>query len=170
MTVRTGPLALALPDWGLEAGRVTGFVATGGNPEILVAQMLLGAAVASVRTLVLLPGPRDRDPVWRRVAALLSDGGEREAARALAHIPLQVYAMGAGRELLGSADLVYAAGLTGRELEGFRAQTSAALVTVGQDGADEVVEVGAERLTVSSIGATVPVALDLGGSIYLATC
>jgi hypothetical protein len=175
MLVSTGPIAMARPGWGLKKGKITSIVGndSGGRPDVLCAQMLLGAAVSGVKVLALLPGLRGDDPVWQAVGELLGGGDKRVAASELRQIPLVMYASGTGREHVGKADLVYAPGLRPGDLEEIQKATSAAVLTladvesdVATYGSAEIIRVGGDTILLDSEGVEISVVYDPSGPVY----
>lgn len=169
--LRTGPIALVRPDWGLEKGTTTSVVADGddGRPEVLIAQMLCGATAGGARAVMLTARGLDDDPVWAALRDLLAgedahDG--RRVAEILSRIPLTAYRWGAGWDLLGGAQLVYAAGLSARDMRRLRAVATAPVVTSATGSVDEVIRVGEGVIAVERAGFRVPVAYDPGGPMY----
>jgi len=175
MLVSTGPLALARPGWGLKGNTITAVVSNDaeGHPEVLCAQMLVGAAVSGVKVLALLPGMRSDEPTWEAVGRLLGDGSAKAAAQAMRQMKLVMYASGTGREHAGKAELVYAPGLQPGELERIVGDTSAPVLTltdldseVALKRAGEVIRVGGDSIVIDSEGFEVPVVYDPSGPVY----
>lgn len=175
MLVSTGPIALARPGWGLKENTITAVVANDGNgrPEVLCAQIMIGAAASGVKVLALLPGMRSDEPVWAMIGRLLGDGDPKAAARELRQVPLVAYASGTGREHVGKADLVYAPGLQPGELENLIGATSAPVLTltdldseVALKRAGEVIRVGGDTIVLDSEGFEIPVVYDPSGPVY----
>lgn len=169
MKIVTGPLAMAVPGWGLEGPGVTGVASGdgGGRPEVLLAQLLAGASVSGVRTL-LLPLDRDTDPVWGCLVQLLAGGDRKAAGQALRHLPMAVHSAGTGGDKLAGAGLVYAPAVTGRELRQMRDRTQAPILVPSEGGTDEVIRVCGEVLVLDSTGREIPVAFDPSGPVYRA--
>lgn len=169
MKIVTGPIAMALPGWCLEGPGVTGIVAGDGSgrPEVLTAQLIAGAAVSGVRTL-LLPVDRENDPVWMHLVQLLAGGDRKAAGQALRHLPMAVHTAGTGMDKLAGAGLVYAPAVTGRELRQMKEKTQAPVLVPSEDGANEVIRVCGDTVSLDSIGCEIPVMLDLGGLMYRA--
>jgi len=167
MKISTGPVALARPGWGFEDGRTYGFVADCGRPDALIAQVLAGAAVSGARTLMLLPGMREEDPVWACLVQLMSGGDRRAMAQALGSVPLSVHTAGSGKERLAGAHLVYAPGLQPRELKALRVQSGAPFLIMQEEGADEKIIVGGDIIALDGEGIEIPVAFDQRGPMYL---
>jgi hypothetical protein len=136
--------------------------------------MLCGAALSGARVLMLLPQQRDSDSVWQTMIKMLTDGDLRSAGRALRNLPIALHAFGVGWDKLGTADLVYAPGLSSRELRRVDVQTSPPMLVVGKDFEHtatlrvpvEIIRVGGDHLMVDSEGFEVPVVLDASGPIY----
>lgn len=175
MKVSTGPIALARPGWGLEEGSITALVSNdaGGRPEVLAAQIICGAAVSGVRVLVLLPWSREEDSTWDCVVKLLSGGDREAAARSISTLPLVVFAGGAGQATASKAELVYAPGLSARDLRRLASTTRAPILTVGELDdetarryAHKVIHVGGDALVVDGEGFEVPVVFDPTGPVY----
>ena len=175
MLVSTGPIAIARPGWGLKEGTIVSLVSndSGGRPEVLAAQILVGAAISGVKTLVLLPGLRSDDPVWSVVGELLGGGNAKAAAQEMRHLKLVMYASGTGREHVGKAELVYAPGLQPGELERIINDTTAPVLTltdldseVALKRAGEVIRVGGGVIALDSEGFEVPVVYDPSGPVY----
>lgn len=169
MKIVTGPIAMAVPGWGLEGPGVTGVVADdqSGRPDVLTAQIVAGAAVSNVRVLMLL-ADRDRDLVWCHLVQLLSGGDRKAAAQALRHLPIAVHSGGTGMDKLPGAGLVYAPGLSGRELIRMKDQTQAPILTDSENGADEVIRARGGSVTLDSLGREIPVRLGIGDLMYRA--
>lgn len=175
MKIPAGPITLARPGWGLDEGTVTSLVANdaGGHPEILAAQILGGAATSGAKVLMLLPGTRDEDPVWRVLGDMLSTGDRKSAATALRDLPILMYACGMGRDRSDRANLVYAPGLTPPELLSLREQTRAPILMLGkgfeEDSASRSVRfirVGGDTLLIDHEGVEVSVVYDPSGPVY----
>lgn len=175
MKISAGPIALAKPGWGLKEGSVTAFVSTdaGGHPEVLTAQILCGAASSRKRVLLLLPAGRDEDPVWRTLVTMLTIDDHKSAASALRKLPILLHAWGTGRDRSDSAELVYAPGLSTRELRGLRSKTKAPILLTGKEFDEksalvpvELIRVGKETLAVDAEGFEVSVVYDPSGPIY----
>lgn len=175
MRVSTGPIALARPGWALRPDSITSFVAndSGGHPDVLCAQMLAGAAVSGVKTLVLLPGLRTDEPVWQIIGTLIGGGDPRTAATELRLIPMRMYASGTGREYADKAELVYAPGLRPGELEHITGGTSAPVLTLTDlddeitvEKSAEVIRVGGDTIALDSEGFEFSVMYDPSGPVY----
>lgn len=175
MKIVTGPIPWVRPGWGLKEDSLTAVVSNDseGHPHVLAAQMLCGAAVAGVRVLMLLPGDRVQDDVWTTLVALLTDSDGRSAARSLGKLPIVTQTSGTGREKARNAELVYAPGLSARELRDLSKRTNAPILVVGQefDGesvtrSSEIIRVGGDALVMDSEGFEVPVVYDPSGPFY----
>lgn len=175
MHVSTGPIALARPGWGLKPGSVTSVVSndSGGRPDVLCAQILCGAAIGGVRTLVLLPGMRDDEPVWKLIGELIGGGDAKVVAREMRQMKLVMYASGTGRQYAAKAELVYAPGLRPGELEQITSETMAPVLTltdlddtVGLKKSAEVIRVGGDHIALDSEGFEFPVVYDPSGPVY----
>lgn len=174
--ITAGPITNARPGWGLKKGAVTSLVTNdaGGRPEVLAAQMLCGAAMSGARVLMLLPHERDSDSVWQTMITLLAGGDRRNAGQTLRHLPIALHAHGMGWDKIGGADLVYAPGLSSRELRRIDIQASPPMLVVGKDFdhtsalnfPSETIRVGGDCLVVDSEGFEVPVVYDASGPIY----
>lgn len=177
MNVGIGLISQACPGWGLEENTITSLVAqdAGGHPDVLAGQMICGAAMAGMRVLMLLPGPRDKDEVWAMLVTLLGDGDAKAAGKTLCRLPIVVCAMKTGRDRIGQADLVYAPGLSARELRDLETQTTAPILVTGpgvDDSSDgrssQVIRVGSDTLLIEGGGFEVPVVYDPSGPMYRA--
>lgn len=175
MRVSTGPIAIVRPGWELKPGAITSVVAndSGGRPEVLCAQMLCGAAISGIKTLVLLPGLRTDDPVWQTVGQLIGGGDAKTAARELKLMKMVMYASGTGREHVGKAELVYAPGLRPSELERVADETMAPVLTLSDlddqitvKKAAEVIRVGGDHIALDSEGFEFSVVFDPSGPVY----
>lgn len=175
MMVSTGPIALARPGWGLKENTITAVVSNDaqGHPEVLCAQMLLGAAISGVKVLALLPGMRSDEPVWEKVGHLLGGGDPKAAAREMRQMRLVMYASGTGREHAGKAELVYAPGLQPGELERLLDDTTAPVLTltdvdaeIALKRANEVIRVGGDTIVLDGEGFEIPVVYDPSGPVY----
>jgi hypothetical protein len=175
MRISVGPIALARPGWEIEQNSLVSFVAADGlgHPDVLCAQMLCAAAVSGIKTLVLLPGMRTDEPVWKRVVELIGGGNDKAAAQGMRLIPFRMYAVGTGREHAGKAELVYAPGLRSSELEKISESTTAPILTltdlddpIAVRKATEIIRVGGDTITLDSEGFEVPVVYDPSGPVY----
>lgn len=175
MRVSTGPIAIVRRDWELKPGAITSVVSNdgGGRPEVLCAQMLCGAAISGIKTLVLLPGMRTDDPVWQTVGQLIGGGDAKTAARELRLMKMVMYASGTGREHVGKAELVYAPGLRSGELERISGETMAPVLTMADPDdpvtlrkAAEVIRVGGDTISLDSEGFEFSVVFDPSGPVY----
>lgn len=174
MRVSMGPIALARPGWEMKPGSVTSVVAndSGGRPDVLCAQMLCGAAISGIKTLVLLPGLRTDEPVWQLIGELIGGGDAKLAAREMRQMRLVMYASGTGKEYAGRAELVYAPGLRPGELERITSETMAPVLTLTDtdDAAlkksAEVIRVGGDTIVLDSEGFEFPVVYDPSGPVY----
>lgn len=175
MRVSTGPIAMAVPGWGLKEGAITSVVDNdgGGRADVLVAQMLCGAAVSGIKVLVLLPGLRGDDPAWKVVGELLGGGSAKAAAQALKQVKLLMYTSGLGREHVGKAELVYAPGLSRAEIGRVTDNTAAPVLTLtdleGETAkrlSAEVIRVGGDTIVLDSEGIEIPVVFDPSGPVY----
>jgi len=175
MLVSTGPIALARPGWGLKEGTVVSLVPnnSSGRPDVLCAQMLLGAAISGVKTLALLNGLRSDDEVWNAVGDLLGGGNAKAAAREMRNIRLVMYSSGTGREHVGKAELVYAPGLNPTELSRLSDETTAPILTLADLESEtvkrlsgEVIRVGGDAIVLDAEGFEVPVVFDPSGPVY----
>lgn len=174
MRVSTGPIALARPGWSLKPKAVTTIVSENahGRPDVLAAQMLLGAAVSGVKVLVLLPWDRSDDPVWSVVTSLTGSTPEA-AARAISALPLVMYSKGVGSKYASRAELVYAPGLSPADLRELSAMTDAPVLTFSDMDAEvasrtsaEVIRVSGDTILLDSEGVEIPVVLDADGPVY----
>lgn len=174
MLVSTGPIALARPGWGLKGNTITSVVSNGaeGHPEVLCAQILLGAAASGLRVLALLPGMRDDEPTWAAIGDMLGGDG-KAAARELRQMRLVMYSSGTGREYASKAELVYAPGLQPGELERLINDTTAPVLTLTDLDSEvtlkrsgEVIRVGGGVIALDSEGFEVPVVFDPSGPVY----
>lgn len=175
MLVSTGPIAIARPGWGLKEGTIVSLVSndSGGRPEVLTAQIIVGAAISGVKTLVLLPGLRSDDPVWSVVGELLGGGNAKAAAQEMRHLKLVMYTSGTGREHVGKAELVYAPGLSLAELMRLSDETVAPILTLtdlesetAKRLSNEVIRVAGDTITLDAEGFEVPVVFDPSGPVY----
>lgn len=175
MKIVMGPITLARPGWGLEKNRVATLVSNdaGGRPDVLAAQILCGAALQGARVLMLLPVARECDETWKVMVTLLADGSAKSAAQAMSCLPISMHTHGTGWDKASRADLVYAPGLTARELRRLGAQTEAPILVVGKEFDHEspsrpveVVRVGGDTLLLDSEGVEIPVVYDPSGPIY----
>lgn len=175
MHVSTGPIALARPGWGLKPNSITSVVSNddGGHPDVLCAQILCGAAISDIKTLVLLPGMRTDEPVWQRIGELIGGGDPQKVARELRLIKMIMYTSGTGRQHVGKAELVYAPGLRSGELEQIASETTAPVLTLTDmddtitlKKAAEVIRVGGDTITLDSEGFEFPVVYDPSGPLY----
>lgn len=170
MKISTGPLRSAIPNWGLAEGTTTAFVSgdSNGRPDVLIAQIICGAAMSGVKTLMLLPTSRQDDDVWARMLQLLSGGNGKMAAQAMGHMPIVLHAESTGRDRVGDAELVYAPGLTHRQLNALRPLTGAPFITTEETPptVTDVIRVGGDILKIDSTGIEVPVLYDPGGPMY----
>jgi hypothetical protein len=175
MLISAGPITMARPGWGLKENTITAVVSNGsdGYPEVLCAQMLIGAAASGVRVLALLPGLRTDEPTWAAIGRMLGGGEPRSVARELRSMPLITYASGTGHEHVGKAGLVYAPGLRSDELERLLGNTSAPVLTLTDldsetalRRAGEVLRVDGDRIVIDSEGFEVSVTYDPDGPLY----
>jgi hypothetical protein len=175
MLVSTGPIALARPGWGLKEGTIVSLVSndSGGRPDVLCAQMLAGAAISGVKTLVLLNGLRTDDDVWKAIGDILGGGNPKAAAQEMRHMKLVMYASGTGREHVGKAELVYAPGLNPTELSRLSDETTAPILTLSDLESEvvkrlssEVIRVGGDAIVLDAEGFEVPVVFDPSGPVY----
>lgn len=176
MMITAGPISLARPGWGLEAGTVTSLMAndSGGHPEVLAAQLLYGAAVAGVRVLMLLPYERDRDEVWRSMVELATDKTPRSVGENLGNLPLRVLTHGSGWNETDGAQLVYTPELSSRQARLFGERQIPPILVVGQEIEGKlppqirstVIQVGGDALVFEGEGFEVSVVYDHGGPMY----
>lgn len=175
MLVSTGPIAIARPGWGLKEGTIVSLVSddSGGRPEVLCAQMIAGAAISGVKTLVLLPGLRSDDSVWSVVGELLGGGNAKAAAQEMRRLRLVMYASGTGREHVGKAELVYAPGLNPAELGRLSDETTAPILTLADLESEtvkrmssEIIRVAGDTITLDAEGFEIPVVYDPSGPVY----
>jgi hypothetical protein len=175
MNIPVPPISQVKPGWGLDERSITSFVSndSGGYPEVLAAQTIIGAAFAGIRVVLLLPGHRDDDLTWQRIVALLAGGDRKTAAETLHRLPIEMHSGGSGLGGSDRANLVYAPGLTTRELRHLREQTDASILVVGKDFGEEsimrsvgVIRVGSDALVIDAEGIEVPVVFDPSGPIY----
>jgi len=175
MKIVMGPLTLACPGWGLEGSRVTTLVAKGteGRPDVLAAQILCGAALQGARVVMLLPAAREQDETWKMMIAQLADGNAKSAVQAMMGLSISMYTCGAGWDRAERADLVYAPGLSARELRQLDQKTKAPILVIGKDfdressnRPVEKIRVGKDTLLIDSEGVEIPVVYDPSGPIY----
>lgn len=175
MRISMGPIALVRPGWEIKQNSIVSFVANddGGRPDVLCAQMLCAAAVSGIKTLVLLPGMRTDEPVWKCVVQMIGGGDDKAAAQGMRLIPLRMYAAGTGREHVGRAELVYAPGLRPGELERISESTTAPILTLTDlddpitlKKATEIIRVGGDTIALDSEGFEFSVVYDPSGPVY----
>jgi hypothetical protein len=175
MVITAGPITLARPGWGLKRGTVTSFVASGsdGRPEVLAAQVLCSAAVSGAKVLMLLPNQRCDDDVVHVMMDILAAGDRKAASQTLRELTLTIHTCGLGWEKVGRADLVYAPGLSVRDLRRLDPAATPPMLVVGRDFdgrsacvPGNVVRVGGDILVVDNERFEVPVVYDGSGPIY----
>lgn len=175
MRIATGPIALACPGWGLDRGTVTALAPDGedGRPDVLAAQILISAAQAGSRVLMLLPGDRSTDRTWSAMISMLADGDHRAAGREMGRLPIAMHSWGTGWDKAQSAELVYAPGLSVRDVRRLKDLTDAPIILLGKalDGESsnrpaEIIRVSGEQLSLPGRGFAIPVVYDPSGPIY----
>lgn len=166
--IAMGPLDVIEPELVLLEGATMAVVAAGpdGQPDVLIAQILCGAAASGIKTLMLLPKLRQDDAVWNAIVRILSGGDVRSGARELSRLPIVLHAGSTGRDGPGGAELVYAPGLTAKELGQLRARTQAPFLVTEEGAADDVIRVGIDILRIDSRGINVPVVYMPDGPLY----
>jgi hypothetical protein len=122
---------------------------------------------------MLLPGTRDEDPVWEKLVTMLTLKGAKSAAKELVRLPLQMHACGTGRDKADKAQLVYAPGLTARDVRRLQEQVTAPILLGGtelDEGSTirsvDTIHVGGDTLVVDSEGFEISVVYDPSGPIY----
>jgi hypothetical protein len=138
--IKAGPISVAHPAFGFEPGRVYGYVGDGGSAVDHIAQTLLGAATSQLRTLLLIQGERDKDPIWTACLRLLDSETE------LRNLSLLAPCNGTGERYAEHADLVCVSGYDKWVATRIATGYSVPVVTVAMPGMTSVIAVGREEI------------------------